>query len=69
MSEWAKKFAREESGQAVTEYVLLMSVALGSAIVISKGLMAAIDRFTLALGAQLEKDLKAGRAPSAVWRN
>ncbi len=69
MSEWAKKFARDESGQAVTEYVLLMSIALGSAIAISKGMMRVLDRFTLALGAQLEKDLKAGRAPSVIWKN
>jgi Flp pilus assembly pilin Flp len=70
MSEWAKKFVRDESGQAITEYVLIMSLALGGAIAISKGLMSMLDKFTLAFGAQLEKDLKSGRAvSSAIWTN
>jgi hypothetical protein len=60
---------QDESGQAITEYILIMSLALGGAILISRGLMGIIDKFTLALGAQLEKDLKAGRAPSSVWKN
>lgn len=69
MCELAKKFVRDESGQAITEYILIMSLALGGAVAISKGLMSALDKFTLAFGAQLEKDLKAGRAPSSVWTN
>jgi Flp pilus assembly pilin Flp len=69
MCELAKKFARDESGQAFTEYVLIMSLALGGAIGISKMLMSVLDEFTKAFGAQLEKDLKAGRAPTSVWKN
>jgi Flp pilus assembly pilin Flp len=64
-----EKFARDDSGQAITEYVLIMSIALGSAALITRGLMKILDQFTLAFGAQLEKDLKAGRASSAQWKN
>lgn len=69
MSKWAKQFARDESGQAITEYVLLMSIALGGAIAFSRGFMKILDQFTLVFGAQLEKDLKSGRAESIVWKN
>jgi Flp pilus assembly pilin Flp len=69
MSELAKKFIRDESGQAITEYILIMSLALGGAVAITKGLMSTLDKFVLAFGAQLEKDLKAGRAPTSVWTN
>jgi hypothetical protein len=69
MSKWAKKLVCDESGQAITEYVLLMSIALGGAVVFSRGFLKFLDQFTLVFGAQLEKDLKSGRAPNSVWKN
>lgn len=68
--ELGRRLAREDSGQAVTEYILLLSVILTAVIALLKGVLAALDKFTLAFGAQLEKDLKAGRAnPTDVWGN
>lgn len=67
-----RSFIGDESGQAVTEYVLILTLAIGGAIGIAKALIGVFDKFTLALGAQLEKDLKSGRAnadPGAIWSN
>lgn len=64
-----KHFLADDSGQAVTEYILILSLSLAGAIALGRGLLAAMDKFTLAFGAQLEKDLKVGRAPTRVWTN
>lgn len=62
-------FARDDSGQAITEYILLLSFAVGAAGLLARGLIAVLDRITLTFGAQLEKDLKTGRANVGTWSN
>lgn len=62
-------FLQDESGQAVTEYVLLLSLSLGGAIALSKAVLNAMDIFTVVFGGQLEKDLKSGGANVSVWIN
>jgi Flp pilus assembly pilin Flp len=64
-----KRFLWEESGQAITEYVLLLSMTLVGAVALARGLITAINAATLTLGGQLEKDLKTGKVDLSVWSN
>lgn len=64
-----RAFARDESGQGVTEYVLLLGFVVLGAGVIARGILTALDAGVLKLGGQLEKDLKTGRAPLGNWQN
>ena len=64
-----RQFLRDESGQGLTEYVLLLSVVVVAAGAMGKALMRALDRGILTFGGQLERHLKTGRAPLSVWKN
>ncbi len=59
----------DESGQATVEYILILSVVVAGAGLLSRKLIEALDSGVLKLGGQLEKDLKTGRAPVDVWEN
>lgn len=65
---WAQ-FLRDEEGQALTEYLLILSVSIVGAGALARGILAALDKGILRFGGQLEKDLKTGRAPLNVWKN
>lgn len=62
-------FLSEEEGQATVEYILLLSVCVVGVTQMVKQLRNALDKGILRLGAQLEQDLKTGRAPLSVWSN
>ena len=64
-----KDLHRQESGQAITEYLLLLSIVVFGATALIRGIMSAFDQGILSLGGQLEKDLKTGRAKLSVWKN
>lgn len=64
-----KRFLKDDSGQAITEYIMLLSMTLAVAILLARGLVSAINTSTLVLGGQLEKDLKTGRADLGLWSN
>ena len=59
----------DESGQAVTEYILLLSVLVVGVSAMTRGILAALDRGILHLGAQLERDLRTGRMRVDLWKN
>jgi len=63
------QFIREEDGQAITEYIILVSVCIVGASTIARGILKVLDQGILKLGGQLEKDLKTGRNPLSGWRN
>jgi Flp pilus assembly pilin Flp len=64
-----QRLAVEESGQAITEYIMLMAVLAVAALTMSKGILKGIYEGVLAFGGQLEKDLKTGRMSVANWKN
>ena len=64
-----KIFLQEEDGQAIVEYVLLLSVVIVGAATIARAIMSALDRGVLRLGGQLEKDLKTGKEKLSAWQN
>jgi hypothetical protein len=59
----------DESGQALVEYILLVSFSLALAMGLARTLTSSMDNGTLRIGAQLERDLKSGRAVLGVWKN
>lgn len=63
------KFLAEEDGQAITEYILILSACIFGATTLARGILKALDDGVLKLGGQLEKDLKSGRAPLTAWQN
>lgn len=65
----ARSFLREEEGQGVIEYILLLSMTVIGAGLLARGILKALDSGVLKLGGQLEKDLKTGRAPLSVYQN
>ncbi len=60
-------FVRDESGQAITEYILILSVCLVGIGAFGRRFIKVLDQGVLHIGGQLEKDLKTGRVPSSVW--
>lgn len=64
-----KKFLDEEDGQAITEYILILSACIFGASTLARGILKALDDGVLRLGGWLEKDLKSGRAPLSAWQN
>jgi Flp pilus assembly pilin Flp len=65
----AKRFARDDSGQAITEYILLLALIMAGLVAIARGLLSTLNTVTLAIGGELEKDLKTGRVPLSAWKN
>ena len=63
------KFLDDEEGQAITEYILILSACIFGASTLARGILKALDQGVLKLGGQLEKDLKSGRAPLSAWQN
>ncbi len=64
-----KLFLKDESGQATTEYILVLAFAVVIATALSRRLLDVMDRGILNLGGVLERDLKTGKAPLNVWSN
>jgi hypothetical protein len=63
-----KDFSGQEDGQAITEYILLLSATIFSAIAMARAIKGGLDEGILSLGGQLEKDLRTGRASLRVWK-
>jgi len=64
-----RAFLKDDRGQATTEYILILSASVFVAVGLAKVILGTLDSGILRLGAQLEQDLKTGRAPLLVWQN
>jgi hypothetical protein len=64
-----RNFFIEENGQATMEYVIILAASVTGAAALARQIMNTLDAGILRLGAQLEQDLKTGRAPLNVWQN
>jgi hypothetical protein len=60
---------RNESGQGLVEYLLIVGLIVVAASQVSRKFIYTLDRLVLRVGADLERDLKSGRAPLGVWSN
>lgn len=64
-----RKFIINQEGQGTVEYLVILSASVLGAAALAQQMKSIIDRGILRLGAQIEKDLKVGRAPLNVWQN
>ena len=64
-----KRVGQGESGQAITEYIILLLFVVGVAVGMTRTILKSIDSGILRLGGQLQRDLKTGRSPLNVWKN
>ena len=69
LDRWLSRFFGDESGQALSEYILILSAAVATALTFSRALLKGVSDGVLALGGQLEKDLKTGRLALGSWKN
>lgn len=60
---------RNERGQAITEYILLLAIITILATTVLRGLLPALDKGMLSFGARLEQNLKTGRYSASIWAN
>ncbi len=60
---------KDEEGQGITEYVLIMSFSVVTAVLLARTMKSAIDRGVLLFGGELERDLKTGRTQLGAWKN
>jgi len=60
--------SKNQSGQAVLEYILLLSILVLGASALSKGLAVAWEQGILSFGKTLERSIKTGRAPFSAWK-
>lgn len=63
------RMLRNQRGQATLEYILLLTLTVTAAGALSRGILTGIYSGVTTLGAQLEKDLKTGRADVRTWKN
>jgi Flp pilus assembly pilin Flp len=69
ITQFLKRFIQDDQGQSITEYVLILSVTIVGGAALARAIMGSLDKGILNLGAQLEKDLKTGKASLNVWQN
>lgn len=67
-----RKFDRklnDESGQALVEYLLLLSLIFTVSVGFSRRIVSALDSSITVFNGTLEKDLRTGRATVRFWEN
>ena len=63
----AQKKNKNEGGQAILEYILLLSIVIPGLIYGVRLLTGASDKSTALYGGSLEKQLKTGSADIKIW--
>lgn len=59
----------DESGQAMVEYLLLLSLLFTVSVGFSRRILSSLDSSITVFNATLEKDLRTGRADVRFWEN
>ena len=60
--------AKNQSGQAMVEYILLLTIVVVGAGFFMQTLSKAIDQMTAAQGGKLERQIRTGSAPASLWK-
>jgi Flp pilus assembly pilin Flp len=63
----ARRQKRNQSGQALVEYVILLSIVVGIVAVFMNKLSGAFDVTTARYGGKVEQQLRTGNAPPSIW--
>jgi hypothetical protein len=62
-----KKPKSGQSGQAIVEYILLLSIVIGMLSVFLAKFTSTFDTATIGLGGKMEVQMRTGRAPATLW--
>lgn len=68
---WVKKLgnpASSEGGQAILEYILLLSIVLVGLGLFLQKISGSFDAMTAKRGGALEQQIRTGSAPASVWK-
>ena len=68
MGDSVRKKRKNQSGQAVVEYIVLLSIAVGLMAFFVKSLTSGIDKTIPRWGRGIEVQLRAGAAPASLWK-
>lgn len=58
---------KTESGQAIVEYIILLSIVVGVVAFILPKLSKGFDVANLSIGGKMEAQLRTGKAPASLW--
>jgi TRAP-type mannitol/chloroaromatic compound transport system permease small subunit len=58
---------KKNSGQALIEYIILLSIMIGIFALILPGLSKTFDVATTAISGKMETQLRTGMAPATLW--
>jgi hypothetical protein len=58
---------KKQSGQALVEYILLLSIVVGVVGFFVSKLTTSLDTTTGKYGAIVERQLRTGKAPASIW--
>ena len=62
------KSKAKQSGQAIVEYILLLSIVIGLVTVVLGKFTSTFDVATTAIGGKIELQMRTGRAPATLWK-
>jgi hypothetical protein len=62
------KFKFNRSGQGTIEYILILMIAVGIALLLSRGVKGIFDKNVSQMGGRIEQAMKAGRLPQNAWK-
>jgi hypothetical protein len=63
------QISKNQKGQALLEYVLMLSISIILTGIVYKAALAGVDKMALLMGAKVENQLRTGNVTSPYWRN
>ena len=63
----ARRKRSNQSGQAITEYILLLAIVVGLVAFFMHTITGSFDQTTALFGGKIEKQIRTGSAPATVW--
>jgi len=63
-----KKRERRQSGQAIVEYMILISITMAIVVGFSRKMTQLFDQAAPKMGGAFEKQLRGGAAPARLWK-
>jgi hypothetical protein len=58
---------KNQSGQAIIEYIILLTFTVGIVVAFMSKSTSLFDKATVAVGGKMEKQLRTGKAPASIW--
>jgi Flp pilus assembly pilin Flp len=62
------KITRSQSGQAIVEYILLLSLIIGGVGLFISKLTGSFDQMTAGFGGKVEQQIRTGSITPSVWQ-